>query len=141
MAKSAQQMADRFKTGLSGAGKSYTDGIASVTVNPAAKAMAAKDKWATKIQEAIANDTFAAGLANVTKESWQQAATAAASKFTGSANTAATKYNKYAMKAAPIIAQIQQQIDAMPNTTDQDAEARVIANMQAMRQLKGITRR
>lgn len=141
MAKTAQQMTDKFKAGLQNAGAAFTAGVQAVTVNPAQQAAAAADKWATNVQKAITNGSFAAGLQNVTLPGWQQATAAAASKLTGSATTAATKYGKYATKAQPLIAQFQQQIKAMPSTTDADNDARATAMIGMMRTLKGITTR
>lgn len=141
MAKSAQSMADRFATGLAGAAKSYQEGVSAVKTAPSQKAIAAKDKWAANVQKAIANDSFAAGLQGVSLSDWQNAARAASSKLTGSAATAKEKFLKYASKAQPIIEGFQREIDAMPNLTEADAEARATRMIQLMRTLKGVTKR
>lgn len=140
MAKSAQQMIDKYKAGISGGGAAYQAGVNGTTKDPIQAAIKAKDKWAQKIQEAINNDSFAAGLQGVTKAQWQQSCVAATSKYTGSAPQATAKFTKYAQIVAPLQAANSAAIDAMPNTTDADSEARMMANLAFQRNLKGIMR-
>jgi hypothetical protein len=139
--KTAQQMTDAYKTGLASAGAAYVAGVNGVTVNPAQTAIANAANWVNGVQAAIANGSYTQGLSKVTLPAWQQASAAAASKLTGSASTAATKFGKYATLAQPQIAQFQQQIAAMPSATPADNDARALAMINMMRSLKGITKR
>jgi 1,4-dihydroxy-2-naphthoyl-CoA synthase len=140
MAKTAQQMTEKYTRGLADAGKAYTDGVQGVTKNPAEAAIAAAPKYEKNVMDAIREGRYQRGLEGVTLTGWQQAAKAGASKLTQSAQTAGAKYAKYAQEAAPVLAQISQQIQAMPNVTEGDADARMLENVRLMRQLKGVNR-
>lgn len=140
MAKSAQVMTDKFKAGIAGGQKAYTEGVQNTDKDPAQLAIAAKDKWQAKLQEAFAEGSFEKGLAAVPKAAWQQATIAGASKYTQSAANAATKYSKYATVVAPMQGANQKVIDSMPSASDADNDARMLANVNFQRSLKGIMR-
>lgn len=137
--RTPQQIIDRYKAGIAGAGQAYQDGIRSVTVNPAQIAIAAAPKYEQKIMESIADKRYQAGLADVTLQGWQAASVAGATKLTQSSGTAAAKFGTYMSQAAPIIAAIQQEVRAMPDVTEADADARMLANKNLMKtRLRGI---
>lgn len=140
MAKTAQQMVEKYTRGMAEGGKAYIDGIASTDKDPIQLAIAAAPKYEARVMEAIRENRYAEGLAGTNKQQWQQASKAGAQKFTQSATTAGAKFQRYATVAAPLLAQISQEVQAMPNITEADAEARMIENMRKMKQLKGITR-
>jgi len=50
---------------------------------------------------------------------------------------AQVKYGNYITKALPTIIQNQNAVRAMPKTTDQEAEARMIENLKRQRDMKG----
>jgi hypothetical protein len=134
-----QEAAAAWAAGVSGGGKKWADGVSKVTESPAQKAIARKDKWASRTQEAIADDRFAKGLQGVTLQSWQTAARASQSKFTGSAQTGAAKVQRFMQAAAPIYAAIKAEIDAMPAMSDGDMDQRMLRNKQLMRErLRGV---
>lgn len=139
--KTAQQMADKFTRALADSGKAFTEGIQGVTRSPAEAAIAAAPKYESRIQEAIREGRYQAGLQGVSLEGWKQAAKAGASKLTSSAQQAGQKYLRYAQEAAPVLAQISAEVQAMPNLTESDMEQRMLENMRKMKQLKGMGRR
>lgn len=140
MAKTAAQMTEKYTRGLADSAKAFTDGVMATVKNPAEAAIAAAPKYEQKVMEAIRENRFAAGLQGITLQAWQQATKAGASKLAQSAQTAGAKYSKYAQEAAPMLAQISNEIQAMPNVTEADADARMLENVRKMRALKGLVR-
>ena len=53
--------------------ESYKQGVQAVVGNPAQKAIAAKDLWIARLNEAAADGRFEDGLSKVTEQSWKQA--------------------------------------------------------------------
>lgn len=137
MAKTPQQMTDKYKSGVSNGGAAFAQGIQQTQKDPIQLAIAAAPKYIQRLQDSFANGSYVKGLGKSNKAAWTAGSVAAQSKYTGSANAGAQKYNRYATAAAPQIAAFQAQVDAMPNITDADAEARAVKMIQLMRTLKG----
>lgn len=70
---SPQQLAAKWQAKYGASTDAYKQGVQSVKVNPAQSAIAAKDLWIQRLNEAAANGSYEAGLANVTLAGWQQA--------------------------------------------------------------------
>lgn len=124
-----QQAAAQLRSRIGQSGQQYAAGIERVTVNPAETAIANKDKWVAGIQEAIQNDRYAKGLANVTLQSWKQAATQfGTQRYTQSAAKAEENYLRFANDFFPYLQQVENEIAAMPNLTLQDRLDRMLHN-------------
>lgn len=74
MAKmSPQALAAKWQSKVAASTEAYKAGVSAVADNPAQKAIAAKQLWIDNLNQAAADGRFEAGLAGVTKQSWQQA--------------------------------------------------------------------
>lgn len=138
----ATNMANKWKAGVQNGTAAYLDGVSSTEKNPIQLAIDAAPKWAQKVQEAAANGSYAAGFAGMTKSDWQAAAKNGASKFAGSAQAGMTNFMRYASAAAPVLAEISREVASMPNLTEADADARMLAaSHMARERLKNLGRR
>lgn len=134
---SPQQAADKLRTRIQQSGTAYQAGVNAVTENPAAKAIAAKDKWEQGIQDAIANNRYVKGLENVTLQSWKaQTLNYGVTRFTQSADKAGQNYQKFAERFFPFLEQTMQTINAMPDTTFEERIQKMIANARALRDFR-----
>lgn len=133
------QAAAKLKTRIQQSGQMYSDGVNAVQVNPAEKAIAAKDKWAASIQEAIANDRYAKGLAPVTLQSWKNATiTYGVSRYTQSADKAGANYQKFAEKFFPFLQTEMATINNMPTTTFEERLNKMVASARAIHNFRNI---
>ena len=131
------KIADAYVQGMNSAGQAYKEGIDSVTENPAAKAAAALPKALRRYTEAINSGRTAAALGRVTLETWKtQAKNKGANRLGSGATEAKSKLLAYWQAVGPAVAQLQASIQAMPNDTEADAEARQLAWSRGMRAIK-----
>lgn len=100
--RTPQQIAQRWSTGIAGAGQAYKDGIQGVTENPMAKAAANLDKAAARYQDAVSSGRMAASLNAVPVAFWKTQCSNGASKLTSSGTKGAPKMEKFAKNATPI---------------------------------------
>jgi len=116
----------------------YAFGVQNPRRDPKAAAIAAKGKWQNRVQEAIAKDRYAQGVARYDVAEAQRIA----SEDGGAAYAAgiAKRQEKIARVHArlmPKLSAISNQIQSMPQDTDAAREARMIANVRAVRAIKG----
>lgn len=131
----AQTIADRYVAGMQGASTRYKAGVAAVTESPTAKAARNLEKARRKYNEAIDSGKTAARLNGVSLAQWQAlASTKGANNLGAGAAAAKNKVVAYLNVALPYMQQLQAQIQAMPNETEADAEARQLAWSRGMRQ-------
>ncbi len=136
------RMTERLLRKTSAAGQDYVQGMQNPRRDPKAAAQRAKGKWANRVQQAITEDRYSKGI-----QSYDQAeAVAIATSDGGTAYTSgiAKRANKIArvhQKLAPLLGGVSQAIQAMPQDSDGQREARLIAARRAMinvgKQLKG----
>lgn len=127
--------AQRWVSGMQGAGQRYSDGVDSVSTNPAAKAAAAVDTWATNV--ANSRDRFVRGLNAVSLESWKAAAKAGASNLGSGASRKQDKFLSATQRNFQNMASVVSQVDSMPKSTYADRRARALAFMDGMHQKSG----
>lgn len=106
--------------------------------DPTAAAIAAKSRWATKVQEAVTQDRFAKGLAQVDEAEKEATikAVGAQGGFAQGVQARAGKALKKITKLHGLLMQNLQVIDGMPDNTEAERDAKVLANLKAMRGLK-----
>lgn len=68
-----QALAAKWQSKVSASTEAYKAGVNAVQENPAQKAIAAKQLWIDRVNEAAADGRYEAGLSTVTKASWQAA--------------------------------------------------------------------
>lgn len=69
---SAQQIAQNWQRGLSGATEKIKQGVNAVTVSPTQKAAARQEAWLAGIQRAAADGRWQAGLNAVSLDQWKR---------------------------------------------------------------------
>lgn len=127
----------KYKDNASAAGPAYTAGVEAVTTAPTALAAAAASKWIANVQAAYTEGRFQAGCNAVDLSAWKAATTSkgASNYRTGIANLSprAVKAMQDQLAKAE---QIRQQIATMPNNSEADADARMLAAVRMMRETK-----
>ena len=110
-------------------------GVRAVTVSPTAKAAAAIPKFLAGVQDAVSSGRMANALNAVSLPEWQAAMLdkGARNYATGVGAISPAAQRRMADQQA-YADQVSQQIQAMPNSTEAEAEARAIAAMRLMRE-------
>lgn len=116
----------------------YKRKVAAVTEAPGQKAAAQQAAMRQHILDAIDSGLWARNVAAVPLGDWKAAATAGASRLVDGATKGRPKVQRYLTAAAPRYAAAQAAVHAMPNVTDADKKARMNANYDAMKAMKGI---
>lgn len=138
MAKSVNAAAAKYLRGVQQGGEAWSESINGLTQSPMDAAIAAAPLWEQKMNEAIANKSWQAGLARMPFSTWKQKTLNAKSKYTSAAPQAAAAWTAFANKAAPIWEQAKQTAKQMPKGSMEDSIARVRENMKIMSQLRGV---
>lgn len=73
--KSIDSLKKKYETNAAGATGSFVEGVQNPRRSQSEAAIAAKDTYAQAVQEAIADDRFAAGVAEAGDGKWKQGAT------------------------------------------------------------------
>ena len=133
-----QEMADKMIRNAGNAGTDWLNGTLNPSRSPKAAAAAAAGKWKTGVKKAVANDAFAKGVAKIDED--QMAATiqaVGAAGYTSGIQARQAKIVAAFQRLQPKLLAIKNQIGSMPQATDADNEARMLANLRAMRGIKG----
>lgn len=122
---SAQEIAEKWRKNVQGAGSSYKAGVLAVTTSPMEKAAQSKDLWVAGIQRAAESGTWEDGLRSVTLESWKiRTASTGADRFVQGAKDGEGKMQSFMTQWLPQAARIKTEVAAMPKGTIQDSIAR-----------------
>lgn len=120
------------------AGGDFKDGVDAVTVNPAEKALAANAKRIAKLQASIANKTWEKKMARVTLDDWKKkASTIGADRFISGVEANVDKIESFIRAFQPKLESLTSSVKAMPETTEAERDARVLAMIRGLRKLKG----
>lgn len=134
-----RKAADRWKQAMSSAGEKYKEGVRNVKVAPTALAAQASDKYLQGISEAVNSGRWQRSLNNVSLQSWQQSAeTKGAPRLSSGATAAYEDVVAYHQKAAPFIANLQQQVNGMPTNTFEERIAKMVAWANGMHQFENV---
>lgn len=140
MAKTPQQIAEKWSNNLQNAGQSIRDGINAVQEAPSQKAIAAKQKMITNWQNSMNDGTWEAGLQKVTLADWKNAMiNKGLSRIASGAVQGQSKMAAYMSEAMPYIETVKAEIDKMPNLTLQhsiDRAAHMIRRMSEFKKSK-----
>lgn len=124
----AQELADRWTAGLSGATQQISDGIDRVTVSPTSQAAKAKTKMLQNLTAAVNSGKWEAGLNRVSLADWQTAMKEkGVPRIAQGAAAANGKMAQFAAQLIPYENQLQATINNMPSLTLQDSIARASA--------------
>jgi len=135
MATNAAAVLAKWKRNAQNSAEDYKNGVRAVTVSPTAKAAQNVDKYARGVQDAVTSGKFVNACNAVTLQEWQQ------QTMEKGARNFATGISAISQSAAKRMAdqqafaeQVKQEVAAMPNTTEADAEARSIYAQRRMRE-------
>lgn len=138
MVKSPEKWIEKQLARVRVSGGDFKDGIMAVTENPAAKALAANAKRVAKLQESIVNKTWEKKMAKVSLEDWKsKASTLGADRFIAGVEANVDKIEKFVKGFQPKLVSLTNAVQAMPETTEAERDARVVAMVRGMRKLKG----
>jgi len=116
----------------------YRQGIQNPKKDPIQAGIAAEDKFANAMRTALENKTRAAGLGRTNMAEWAgYAENIGAGKLVEGVTKRIAKVNKFLTVYVPLLTDTVSKLDAMPTTTTSDRNAKVIANLEALRALKG----
>ena len=135
MAKSPQQVADKWATNLGAAGQAIKDGVNSVTTAPTALAAAAESRYISGVQNAVTSGKWQAGLNRVTLQDWKDTMLQKGLARVGPGAAAAK--SKFASFMQQLLPYQQQLIASLPPRGDINANiARMVAMAQGMSHFK-----
>jgi hypothetical protein len=134
----AQSFADKWVTRTGAASQDYAQGVAQSGKDQAGLAIAAQARLLSNFQQAVQSGKWAQRLRAVGTQGYKDAV--AAKGVANFQNGVQAARDKVAAAAAPLLAfesNLQRQVQGMPNVTDADREARMLAWTRGMRQYGG----
>ncbi len=118
--------------------QNYLAGIQRPKKDPIAAGIAAEDKWANMVNQAIQNKTRAKKLANVTAQEWESyAETIGANRLVDGVVRRQAKVTAFTTAFQPQLQNLLGTIDAMPTATQSDRNQKMIATIDGLRALRG----
>jgi len=115
MAKSPQQIAQKWQRNLAQSTESIRAGVQSVTVSPTEKAAAAADRYMAGVQRAVAENKFQMGLQRVTLEEWKRSMIdKGIARVASGAAAAEGKMQDFMAEFLPHLEAGQRQLESMP---------------------------
>jgi len=127
----------KWQTNLTNSTAAITAGVNAVTVSPTIAAAAAVSKWQAKLSSPDTATKFVNSLKAVSLQDWQTAmTTTGVGRIASGAQKGVGKYQTFATKFYPFLAQVQSTIKAMPSLTLQDNINRMVAQVNAVAQYK-----
>lgn len=137
MAKDIAATVDKWKRNMLSSVPTIKAGVMAVTESPTEKAARSADLYVQKVQEAVATGRFQQGLRSVSLADWQQATAEKGTQRISQGVTAAVpKVNAFMQQLLPFTENVKRTIANMPKGTPEQADARVMAAIQMMRQFK-----
>jgi len=133
----AAEVAKRWASGMVAAVPKIKAGVMAVTVSPATKAIAAKDKYVAGIMQSLEDGTWEAGLRSVDFNDWKEkTANAGTTRIQSGVSAATPGFTKFLEQLLPYTESVSRQIAQMPDNTAEDRIARMVANARLMAQFK-----
>jgi hypothetical protein len=127
-----QKALEKWKSRMQASVAEMKDGVNAVQTAPTAAAAAAADKWLANVTQA--KDAFVSGCNDTSLQDWKSAMlTKGAQNMTTGVRDLSPRAQKAMADLINFSQQVSQQIQSMPNTTESDADARMLANVAAMR--------
>jgi hypothetical protein len=128
-ARTAEKLVRRAQ----GAASDYVAGMQNPKRDPVQAAIRAKGKYADKVQEAIRNDSYARGVGKQNYAEAVQIATGdGGSAYTSGVSKRVAKIQRVHQDLMPRLGAVSQSIQQMPQDSDGQREARLLAARRAM---------
>jgi len=135
----AGRMAEKYMRKTGAAAGDWVSGMQNPKASFKQAAIAAKGKWANRTTEAIQQDRFARGMAQVDEaEAIATATSDGGSAYTAGIQKRAPKVQRAFARLAPMLGAVSQTIRAMPQDTDAQREQRLL---QARKQMIEVGKR
>jgi hypothetical protein len=135
---SATDVVAKWQQRASAAQSDYAAGVQNTDKDPTQLAIAAGPRYLQRVTESFNNGKWANGLRRVGKSGWQAAVAAkGVNNFVTGINAATDKATASFTRLLSYETTLQGQINAMPNNTDADREARMLAWVRGMRNYTG----
>lgn len=116
----------------------YAQGIQNPKADPIEAAKAAKGAWENGIKQAQERNAFVKGLEKTNIQEWQgYAANIGAGKLVEGVTKREAKVSKFLNTWQPALVSTLTALDAMPTDTASDRDQKMLANVKALRALKG----
>ena len=139
---SPSEVAAKWRQNLSNAGPTYKAGVQSVTIAPTQAAKKQADKMVRRLKESVDSGRYAEGCDSVTLPDWQSACIdQGAARLVDGAAHGESNTLRYLEVALPVIHRLAAEVRAMPNSTDAEIEARMLAFRRSMKKFKYSRRR
>ncbi len=133
-----EQAAAKLQARAGVAGQDWLDGVKNPTRDPVQAAIKAAPKWKAKMQEAIQKDSWAKKMAKVDSNAIKATAERIGPQgYVNGINARAEKITGAFQRILPKIYSAADAVNAMPDTTEADRDARMLANVKALRAIKG----
>jgi hypothetical protein len=138
----ATAMVDKYMRKTGAAAQDWVRGMQNPRANFRDAAIAAAGKWEDGVQRAINDKRFSKGMQGVdVNEAIATATSDGGSAYTAGVKKRQAKVTRVFGRLAPILGAVSQQVRQMPQDTPADREARMLRNLQLMRnvgnQLRG----
>jgi len=135
---SASAGAEKWARRTKSAVQDVVAGVDRVTENPADAAIAKLEKMFMRFQEAYQSGKIERGLARTSLADWKGAMkNIGASRIaSGVDNKGTDKMQKFAAEFYPFVEQVQNEINAMPDTTLEDSISRMTHNVRRLSEFK-----
>ena len=118
------------------AGEDWVQGMQNPSADPKAAALAAKGKWKENVTKAVANDAFAKGIAKYSvDEAIETAIKIGAAGFANGITARTGKIQRVIADLQPKVAALKRTISAMPQDTEAQREARLLAAKRGMQEI------
>jgi hypothetical protein len=116
----------------------YRTGVANPRRNPIDAALAAEAKYKAKMAESLSKGLWAAALRGTPKDSASsKAASVGAERLAQGVQASADKISRFQNNFAPLRENVRRSVEGLPENTDAEREARMLANVRGMRAAKG----
>lgn len=138
MVKDAKVWADKQLARVRVSGDDYRKGVENPKRNPIEAALAKKEKWKANMMKAIQEDRWAKTMSKLTLDDWRKPTLELGTeRFIRGVEANEGKIRAFIDKFQPMLSSHSASIEAMPDTTDSEREARMLANLRGMKKLKG----
>lgn len=128
---------EKWKRNAGQATEAFKDGVGAVKQAPTQKAAAAVDKYRAGVLRAVDDGSYVDNLNKVTLADWQQATADKGSRnYANGISSISPRAAKNMADQQQYAEQVSAEIANMPNLTESDAEARMLANVRRMREFK-----
>jgi len=119
----------------------YSQGINRPKKDPIEAGIAAEEKWAARIREAIDEGRRKKALAATNMQEWfNYASNIGAGRLVEGVTKREAKVDKFVRAWQPVLTDHVSKIDALPAVTDSDMEARMLENLRGLKALKATWR-